>query len=103
MQRIVTNRTLFAALHEGVGPLTRTQRIGFFLCGLASLFGGLGFVAASFAIPAEVHHISQVRLFNIVFDMPLVVGTAAIGVSAMVLGLRTLRHVIWKARIRDSH
>lgn len=65
--------------------------------GLVFLFGGITFVASSLKIPDEMRHISNVKFFNFLVDIPLVAGMVAIGISAIVVGLRTLRHVVWKA------
>jgi len=94
--RVATNRTLIQALRRGSGPLTRTQRVGFFIVGSVCLIGGFAFILSSRSISTEMHEITS-GVLGAVLTIVFLGGVLVVGCAAIILGLRIIRHVLWKA------
>jgi len=96
-ERFFTNRTFTDALKNGTGPLTLVQRIGLFLFGATCMAGSIVSLAISFIMPARMRQntTSDAAYYLSAFMMVLI--AMLVGCGALALGLRTLRHVIWRA------
>lgn len=98
LQRLATNRTLIDALRKGAGPLTTTQRYGFFLFGCAFMVGGCTFVLAGPAIFRDTRELFQDGPLAMVLSLVVAALVLALGLGALILGLRLIRHVALKSR-----
>jgi hypothetical protein len=98
LQRIATNRTLIDALRNGAGPLTSTQRYGFFLFGCVFMAGGCTFVFAGPAIFRETRELFQNGPFAMVLSLVVAGLVLVFGLGVLILGLRLIRHVVLKTR-----
>lgn len=99
LQDIQTNRGLTNALIQGRGSLTTVQRVFFLLFGMLCTVAGLGCLVAMFEIPKAMlrgPNFSSGFSYYALTAIPLFVALL-VGLVALTLGLRTLRHVIWRA------
>jgi hypothetical protein len=96
-KRIVTNNIIVEALRNGAGPLTRIQRIAFFLFGSACLAFGVTLVLSSRSVPEEMLTVIPDPRILRILAMPAIGILCLIGVGSFTLGLRLLRHVFWKS------
>jgi hypothetical protein len=97
LRRVATNRTLIDALRKGTGPLTRTQRFGFFLLGSACPFGGFALIPAGPSVFREVRELAQEGPLST--GLPLISASLVlvIGLGVSVLGLGIIRRVLLRA------
>ena len=94
-KRLVTNRTFTDAVRKGSGQLTTVQRIALFLFAVLGVGGGIALVVVGFSRPRPNPTSSGV--FDYVSTAIAICYTILVGCGALVLGLRTLRHVIFRA------
>lgn len=97
-EHLVTNAAFTYALRYGRGPLTPIQRITLFVFGVTSVAAGLMLLAASFTVPASLRQATvSSGIFYYVSSTVAVSIVLVVGFVALALGVRTLRHVIWRA------
>lgn len=99
---ILTNRALINAIRAGAGPLTRAQRIGLSMFGILGVLSGVLMVYDSLGIPLEVRNEPAVALTYVSSAAGFLV-EVVVGCTTFLLGLRTLRHVIWKSGNRSQN
>jgi hypothetical protein len=69
-----------------------------FLLAILGVISGALFVADSLRIPAEVKNKTAVAPADYIAPAATLVVEIVLGCLILVLGLRTLRHVIWRAK-----
>jgi uncharacterized membrane protein len=65
--------------------------------GSVCLFGGFVFILSSRSISTEMHEIMP-GVSGSVLTVVLLGGVLVLGCGAIIYGLRTIRHVLWKAK-----
>ena len=97
-ERLVTNRAFTEALRKGRGPLTRVQRIGFFLFGPICVACGTLLLRAALFMPASMRQFAGAsEIFYYAATTIMIAIATVLGCGCLALGFRTLRHVIWRA------
>src|SRR6266498_3594720 len=97
-RRLVTNRAFVDAVRAGHGPLTPPQRIALFLFGVTFACAGVLFVVGGIRAITEIRSKLAPTPEDYLSTAAASLVEVILGCSGWALGLRTLRHVIWKAK-----
>lgn len=92
--QIVTSHQHLGILRSGRGPLPFAQRIGFSIIGLICVFGGAAILWGGLFVPEDSRQLFGGQIFSTVVSILFVSGALFIGLIFMILGFRTLRHMI---------